>query len=78
MITLMEHMELLGNCSILGNSPFSRDLEPGHTTRAVGWLERLESLEMQPGTDWDQLPSNSSISSCPAVCHLADELSWSM
>jgi len=58
--------------AVLGNSPFPGDLEPGHTTRAVGWLERLESLEMQPGTDWDQLPSNPSISSCPAACHLAD------
>ena len=63
--------------AILGNSPFPGDLEPGHTTRAVGWLERLESLEMQPGTDWDQLPSNPSISSCPAACHLADVLYFS-
>ena len=77
MITLMEHMELLGNCSVLGNSLFPGDLEPGHTTRAVGWLERLESLEMQPGTDWDQLPSNPSISSCPAACHLADAIGLS-
>src|SRR5258707_479965 len=59
-------MELLENCSVLGNSPFPGDLEPGHT------IKELELLEMRPGTDWYQLPSSSSSSSSPAACHLAD------
>src|SRR5260221_312738 len=69
-------MELLENCSVLGNSPFPGDLEPGRTIRELGWLEfleMLELLEMRPGTDWYQLPSSSSSSSSPAACHLADE-----
>jgi|SRR5712691_6742996 len=71
-------MELLENCSVLGNSPFPGDLEPGRTIRELGWLEfleMLELLEMRPGTDWYQLPSSSSSSSSPAACHLADVVS---
>ena len=62
-------MELLGNCLVVGNSPFLGDLEPGRTTRAVGWLERLESLEMQLGPlgPVSQKPQRFQYSSCHVI-----------
>src|SRR5260221_9221106 len=64
-------MELLENCSVLGNSETWNQVAPLGEFRELGWLELLE---MWPGTNWYQFPSSSSSSSCPATCHLADAL----